>query len=103
MQNNSSLALKQSNRYIASSTLHPDIATATLHILHCINYIASITLCPEHFKFALDNFLKKRPDELNVSGFGYTLSACNKITGKASNALVDQTKTVKTWGNLQVG
>ena len=66
--------------------------------------IRNMTKCSvDEFKFALDNFLTKIPDEPYVSGVGYTPSACNQITGKASNALVDQVKTMKTGGNLQGG
>ena len=57
----------------------------------------------DEFKFALDSFLTKIPDEPSVSGVGYTPSACNQITGKPSNTLVDQVKTMKTGGNLQGG
>ena len=50
----------------------------------------------EDFKLALDQFLCKIPDEPNVSGTFYTPRACNQITGKPSNSLIDQVRSMNT-------
>ena len=38
----------------------------------------------DDFKFALDKFLSKIPDEPNVAGEQYTPRACNQNTGRPS-------------------
>ena len=66
--------------------------------------IRNMTGCSiDDFKFALDQFLMKIPDEPNVPGAEYTPTACNQVTGKPSNSLVDQVKSVNMGGNLLGG
>ena len=50
----------------------------------------------DEFKFALDQFLSKVPDEPSVSGQEYTPGACDQHTGKPSNSLVDQIRKINT-------
>ena len=45
----------------------------------------------------------KIPDEPIVPGAEYTPTACNQVTGKPSNSLVDQVKSVNMGGNLLGG
>ena len=57
----------------------------------------------DEFKFELDQFLQKIPDEPNVPGIQYTPRACCQVSGKPSNKLVDQIRLLKTGGNLSGG
>ena len=50
----------------------------------------------EEFKECLDVFLSEIPDEPSVQGTHYTPSACDLITGKASNSLIDQVRQKST-------
>ena len=68
--------------------------------------IRNMTKCSiDDFKLALDKFLSKIPDEPNISGQHYTPRACNQNTGKPSNSVIDQDKTMNTstGGNLLGG
>ena len=63
--------------------------------------IRKMTRCSiEDFKTELDNFLSKIPDEPNVSGGQYTPRACNQTTGKPSNSVTDQVRTLNIGGAL---
>ena len=57
----------------------------------------------DEFKFELDQFLQKIPDEPNIPGIQYTPRACCQVSGKPSNKLVDQIKLLTTGGNLSGG
>ena len=46
----------------------------------------------------LDKFLETIPDEPNVSGQEYTPSAISQISGKPSNSLIDQIRSVDSGG-----
>ena len=46
--------------------------------------------------------LEKIPDEPNVTGSNYTPSACDLYTGKPSNSIVDQIRSVNFSSKNQV-
>ena len=48
----------------------------------------------EEFKESLDLFLCEIPDEPNIQGTEYSPAACDMFTGKPSNSLIDQIRTV---------
>ena len=53
--------------------------------------IRNLTNCTvEEFKFKLDLYLNKVPDEPKVDGL--TPSACDQFTGKPSNSIIDQAR-----------
>ena len=55
--------------------------------------IRNMTKCSiDDFKFALDQYLTKIPDEPNLPG--YTPRACSQMSGKPSNSLVDQARNL---------
>ena len=57
----------------------------------------------DDFKFALDKFLSKILDEPNVAGEQYTPRACNKNTGRPSNSVIEQERTLNLGGAIQGG
>ena len=64
--------------------------------------IRNMTGCSiDDFKFALDQFLMKIPDEPNVPGANQQLAI--KLQESHQNSLTDQVKTVKQGGNLLGG
>jgi hypothetical protein len=56
----------------------------------------------DQFKAELDMMLEKIPDEPNVTGSNYTPSACDLYTGKPSNSIVDQIRSVNFSSKNQV-
>ena len=61
--------------------------------------LRNMTKCSiDEFKSELDGFLSKIPDEPNVTGTNYTPRACNQFTGKPSNSLIDQYRSMKHLG-----
>ena len=48
----------------------------------------------EEFKTQLDKVLSMVPDEPEVSGCQYTPRACDQFTGKPSNSLIDQIRSI---------
>ena len=66
--------------------------------------IRNMTKCSvDEFKFSLDQYLTKIPDEPNVPGVEYTPTACSQVSGKPSNSLIDQVRAMKTGGSLLGG
>ena len=64
--------------------------------------IRNMTKCSiDEFKFALDQFLTKIPDEPSLPG--YMPRACSQISGKPSNSLVEQARNTSQGGGLLGG
>ena len=57
--------------------------------------LRNLTRCTvDEFKAQLDKVLSMVPDEPEVSGCQYTPRACDQFTGKPSNSLIDQIRSI---------